>query len=540
MADAEESSGKELKDIEEADKDDGPVDSQYTNSIAIKFDHFFEVTKRHSSFSQEIIGGITTFLSMAYILTVNPNNLCMDGEAGATRWPSVFIATCFGSIVGTMLMAVYAKMPLAQAPGMGLNSAVGTLVAFGDGKGNIWSYESAMALGFIYALIVLVLSVVPVGKSAEGEWITLREKLFDGIPPCVRTSIPVGIGLFIALIGFEDSKLVVDNAFVLLDFVDLTQLWTTADDLDGKRLMAKNGIVCLISLIVIGILVHYRVKGSVVIGMLIGTIIAIPLHVTDTAIIAGKASVTWAFWKNFENYFKWDSMKGGIFFACFRGFKFPEGSAMAVVMNVITLGMVDLFDTMGTVVGCATKAGLNDEDGKPEGYGRTMISDSIAAIAASLFGTSSVTTFVESGTGISAGGKTGMVALTVSVAFLLSLFFLPVFAFIPVAASGAALIYVGVLMMSTVRSVDFDDVTNGLPAFLTIAMMPFTYSITKGIGLGMVSYVFMVFFQWVADMVIWLVKSRSDSEAKRPKWPIGIVTAIVSILFFVYFLVPSA
>jgi xanthine/uracil/vitamin C permease (AzgA family) len=273
--------------------------------------------------------------------------------------------------------------------------------------------------------------------------------------------------------------------------------------------------------------------------MIIGTLIAIPLHVADTDVIAGKSTVTWSFWKNFENYFRWDSARGGVFFGLFRGFHFPSGSALAVVMNIISLGMVDLFDTMGTVVGCATKAGLNDEDGKPQAYGKTMVSDSIAAIAAYLLGTSSVTTYVESGTGISAGGKTGLVALTVAFLFLISIFFLPIFAFIPGAAAGAALIYVGVLMMSTVGEVDFQDVHNALPAFMTIAMMPFTYSITKGIGLGMVTYVFLAFFEWLIELIIYCIKSRSESGRERPEWPIGIITAIVAILFFVYFLVPT-
>lgn len=514
------------------------MESPYTNSIAIKLDNFFDVTKRDSTISQEVIAGITTFLSMAYILTVNPNSLCED--ANMERWPSVFIATCFGSIIGTMLMAVFAKMPLAQAPGMGLNSAIGTLVAYGDGKNHSWSYDNAMALGFIYALVVMVISVIPTGKNKSGDWVTLREKLFDGIPDCIRKSIPVGIGLFIALIGMQNAKLVVGNQWVLVSFVDLTQLWTDGEDIEQSRFNAKCALVCIISLIAIGIMVYFKLTGAVVLAMLLGTIIAIPLSVADTDVIAGKTIARWEFWKNFQNYFRWDPDAGGIFFGCFRGFDFPEGAALAVVMNIISLGMVDLFDTMGTVVGCATKADLNDEEGKPEAYGKTMISDAIAAIAAYLLGTSSVTTYVESGTGISAGGKTGLVALVVSIAFLLSIFFLPVFAFIPGAASGAALIYVGVLMMSTVGNVDFTEVQNALPAFMTIAMMPFTYSITKGIGLGMVTYVFIALFIWIIEAIIWAIKKRKDPTVEMPTWPIGLITAIVAILFLVYFLVPLA
>jgi AGZA family xanthine/uracil permease-like MFS transporter len=437
-------------------------------------------------------------------------------------------------------MAVFAKMPLALAPGMGLNSQIGALVAYGDGKGHVWTYDNAMALGFIYALIVTVLSIVPTGKNADGEWLTLREKLFDGIPECVRKSIPVGIGLFIALIGMQNAKLVIDSPYVLVSFVDLTQLWSDDVDSEAARFNAKCALVCIVSLVAIGVMVYFNVTGSVVLAMLLGTIIAIPLDVTDTDVIAGKTIARWEFWKNFENYFKWDSEAGGIFFACFRGFGFPKGAALAVVMNIISLGMVDLFDTMGTVVGCATKADLNDDDGKPQAYGKTMISDSIAAIAAYLLGTSSVTTYVESGTGISTGGKTGLVALTVSIAFFLSIFLLPIFAFIPGAASGAALIYVGVLMMSTVHNVDFSRVESALPAFMTIAMMPFCYSITKGIGLGMITYVFITLFIWITELIVWAVKRRNDATLAFPPFKIGIITAIVAILFFVYFLVPLA
>jgi AGZA family xanthine/uracil permease-like MFS transporter len=430
-------------------------------------------------------------------------------------------------------------MPLATAPGMGINSALGALVAYGDGSGHRWSYENVMALTFIYSTIVLVISVVPIGRDPTGGWLTMREKLLDGIPLCVRSSIPAGIGLFVAFIGCQSSKLVISNPNVLLEFVPLTKLWSTGPGTEELRLAAKSGVVCQISINAIASLAQCDVKGSVVIGMLIGTVNAIPLHVADTDIIAGKKLVTWAFWKNFENYFKWNGKAGGIFFGCFRGFNFPKGSELTVVMNIISLGIADLFGSIGNVIALATKAGLLDEDGNPQSYGRTMVTDSIAALSASLLGTSSVTTYVESGTGIAVGGKTGLVALTVSVAFLLSVFFLPIFAFMPQAAAGAALIYVGVLMMSTVAEVDFTEVHNALPAFLTIVMMPFTYSITNGIGLGLLSYVLLVLIDWLTDMVLYCVKYRGQPGRTMPKWPIGIVTGIISVMFVVYFLVPS-
>jgi AGZA family xanthine/uracil permease-like MFS transporter len=211
---------------------------------------------------------------------------------------------------------------------------------------------------------------------------------------------------------------------------------------------------------------------------------------------------------------------------------------MSVIMNVVTLGLVDLFDTIGTIVGCTAATPLVDEHGRPHAYGKIMTADAIAAVIAALLGTSSVTTFVESGAGIAVGGKTGLVAVAVSGAFLLSIFFLPLFAFIPLAASGAALIYVGVLMMGTVNDLDFSEMHNALPAFITITMMPFTFSITKGIGMGMLSYVVLELAQWIGDIGIYCWKCRMNEGLQWPKWPIGTMTGVITILFLIYFFVP--
>jgi AGZA family xanthine/uracil permease-like MFS transporter len=476
---------------------------------------------------------------MAYVLTVNPTNLCLDQNEA--RWPSVFIATCFGSVIGTLLMALMANMPYSLAPGMGLNTQIGLLVAEGDGKGHIFSYDNAMAIGFIYSIVVLLLTVIPVGRDVRtGECVAMREKLFDGIPPCIRSAIPVGIGLYIALIGLQGATMVIGDDYTLVDFVDWTSLWSESAGDPGAHFLAKQAIVCLISFLAIVSLTHYNVPGSVVIGILLGTIVGIPLKVSDLDDIAGRKDVSWKFWRNFENYFRWDPDRGGVFLGCFRGFKFPSGSALSVIMNMISLGMVDLFDTMGTVVGCSTNAGLNEDDGKPGEYGKTLYADSIASVSASLLGTSSVTTFVESGVGIAAGGKTGFVALVVAILFFLSIFFAPIFAFIPSAASGAALMYVGVLMMGTVVHVDFTDVKDAAAAFLTIAMMPFTYSITNGIGLGMLAYILVRVVVWITDLCVHGVRVKMGKESRFPPWELSIVTLVVGILFLVYFFVPMA
>jgi AGZA family xanthine/uracil permease-like MFS transporter len=339
----------------------------YSNPVAISIDRFFEISKRGSTIRRELIAGVATFLSMSYILTVNPMSLTLD-PLGPVRWASVFIATAIGSCIGTLLMAFLANVPLAQAPGMGLNSPIGSLVAFGDGNKELWSFENAMALCLIYSLVVMLISIVPIRKDASGAWITLRETLFDGIPACIRLSSPVGTGLFIALIGFEDSKMTVANQFVLVDFVDLTKLWSPSDNPEMHQ-FPKAAVVCLVSLFAMVGLAHHQIRGSVLIGMLIGTITAIPLKFADIDIIAGRTNVSWKFWANVRNHLAWSGDRGGIFLGAFRGFKFPRGSEISVLMNIITLGMVDLFDAMGTVVGCTANTELQDENGRPIAYG---------------------------------------------------------------------------------------------------------------------------------------------------------------------------
>jgi AGZA family xanthine/uracil permease-like MFS transporter len=490
-------------------------------------DSFFEIKARGSKKRIEIFAGITTFLAMAYILTVNPNNILWGGTADP-RFSSVFIATAIGAFIGTLLMALLAKMPLAQAPGMGLNAMVGTIV--GGAMGFSYSYGNAMMLVFISGIIFLLLSFIPCGRNKKtGELISLREKIFDGMPKAVRTSISVGIGLFIAFIGLQNAHIVTDNQFTLLQLVDF----------NNPALWAKGGEACcatvaLFGLLVIGVLSHYDVKGSVIIGILAATILAIPLGVANIEILKGTTpGISWKFWENISNFF---TGKDTVFLSLFKGgFKLPDGSILTSIMLIITFSMIDMFDTMGTVVGCCSNAKLLDEDGKPINYGKMMYADSIATIAGSLTGTSTVTTFVESGTGVSAGGKTGLTALTTAILFLLSIFLLPLFAFIPTAAAASALIYVGVLMMANVFNVDFTNVKNSIPAFITIIAMPLTYSITKGIGMGIISFVMLDLVIYFADYINY----KCGKSKVKPQTEITLVTIVVFILFLIYFLVPT-
>ena len=491
-----------------------------------KLDAFFGITERNSTKRTEIIAGLTTFLAMAYILIVNPNNILWGGTADP-RFSSVFIATALGAFVGTLLMALLAKMPLAQAPGMGLNATVGTIV--GGALGIAYSYGNAMALVFVSGIIFLLLSIIPGGRDKDGKVISFREKIFEGVPKAVRTSISVGIGLFIAFIGLQNAHIIVDNQFTLIQLVDFNNkaAWAVGG-------VARFATVALFGLVVIGLLEHYKVKGSVIWGMLAATVLAIPLGVADVSILTGKVDgISWKFWENIANFFKGGD--NSVFLSLFHGgFNFPKGAAMTSIMLIISFCMIDMFDTMGTVVGCCKNAKLMDDEDKPINYGQMMYSDSIATVAGSVLGTSTVTTFVESGAGVAAGGKTGLTALTTAILFLLSVFLLPLFAFIPSAAAASALIYVGVLMMKNVVDIDFDNVKQSIPAFVTIITMVLAYSITDGIGMGIISFV-------VLDLLIYLVDliRYNSKNGKKPKLEITWVTVVIFILFLIYFLVPT-
>ncbi|MBO7345203.1 MAG: NCS2 family permease [Clostridia bacterium] len=496
-----------------------------------KLDKFFGVTERGSTIRTEIVAGIVTFLAMCYILTVNPNQFFYAGTA-APQWTSVFIATAFGAIVGTLLMAFLAKLPLAQAPGMGLNSLVGSIIGGGVGA-FAYSFEfslaNAMFMVLISGVLFLALSII----SIKG--VSLRQKIFEGIPAAIRTAIPVGIGLFIAYIGFQNAGFIITNGYTQVGVIDLTnwqpQIVNWAKDF--LTVTPANAIVLLSGLFVIAILDYLKVKGAVIIGILAATIIGIPFGVTDLGVVQGTTDgISWNFIDNFKNYF---SAENGVFGLAFtEGWKLPAGSIMTVIMLIITFCMIDMFDTMGTCVGCCSAAGLMDEKGVPLNYNKIMYADSIATCTGAVFGTSTVTTFVESGAGIATGGKTGLTALVTAILFFLAIFALPVFAMIPSAAAASALVYVGVLMMKGIKNVDFSDIRTAVPAFFAIAIMPLGYSITKGIGWAILSYVVISIVCYVIDAIKYAITKK-----EKPVWEVSIVTIVIALLFVVYFFVPT-
>ena len=409
-------------------------------------DKFFKISERGSSVRAEIVGGVTTFFAMAYIIFVNPGLLSQTGMNSN----GVMLATCISAAVGCLLTALLANAPFAQAPGMGLNAFFTFTVCFNMG----YTWQEALAIVLLSGILFLVISVSP-----------LRSKIISSIPGFLKSAISAGIGLFIAFIGLLNVKLVGFGAGVpALQFL--------VDDGTGNMVANTAGILTIIGLLITAILMAYKVKGAIVIGIIITTIIGFPMgetHLPD--------AITMSVFKDLgEVAFKLDIpgvMAKGI---------------LPLVTAVISFALVDCFDTVGTLIGTAKNAGMTDKNGNLPGGDRALIADAIATCCGACLGTSTVTTFVESSTGISEGARTGLSSIVVGVLFLLACLLAPVAGIIPSAATAPALIIVGVLMIKGATDVNWGDFEEACPAFLTIAMMPFAYSISDGIGFGFISY----------------------------------------------------
>lgn len=404
-------------------------------------DKFFKISERGSSVRTEIVGGVTTFFAMAYIIFVNPGLLSQTGMS----FNGVMLATCISAAIGCLLTALLANAPFAQAPGMGLNAFFTFTVCFGMG----YTWQEALAIVLLSGILFLIIAVSP-----------LRGKIISSIPSFLKSAISAGIGLFIAFIGLLNVSLVGFGAGVpALQFM-----------IDGAPNTA--GILTIIGLLITAILMAYKVKGAIVIGILVTTIIGFPMGVTTL-----PDSITMSVFKDFgEVAFKLDVpgvMAKGI---------------LPLVTAVISFALVDCFDTVGTLIGTAKNAGMTDKNGNLPGGDRALIADAIATCCGACMGTSTVTTFVESSTGISEGARTGLSSIVVGVLFLLACLLAPVAGIIPSAATAPALIIVGVLMIKGATEVNWGDFEEACPAFLTIAMMPFAYSISDGIGFGFISY----------------------------------------------------
>ncbi len=430
-------------------------------------DKFFKISERGSNVKTEIIAGLTTFFAMAYILIVNPNQIT-DSIKGPI-WNSVYIATIIASVIGTLLFAFYAKLPFAQSCGMGLNSFF--FVSFvlpevlkGDKGDTIKGYQAGLVIILVSGLVFLLLSLTKA-----------RSYIAKAMPDCIKKAIPAGIGLFIAFIGFQNVGIIQDNQFTLVQFVKLQGVkWETV----------APAVVALVGFLIIAILTKLNVKGAVLVGILITTVI---YYLSTWTLPSFDVSDFTAPFKDFANIgitavFKADSWKNA-----FTGNYL--GGLFSTIMLIVTFCLVDMFDTIGTLYGAASEADMLDENGDPIDVDKAMNCDSIATVTGAVCGTSTVTTFVESASGVAAGGRTGLTSLVTAICFAVCLFLSPVASIIPAAATAPALIFVGVLMMKNFAKVDMTDMRSAVPAFLTFAMMPLTYSIANGIGIGSISYV---------------------------------------------------
>lgn len=388
----------------------------------------------------EVLAGVTTFMTMAYILAVNPLILSDAGmDAGG-----VFTATALSAAIATLVMALYAKYPFGLAPGMGLNAFFAYTVVLGDMQK---SWQFALTAILIEGILFIILS-----------FFNVREGIFNSIPLNLKNAVSVGIGLFIAFLGLDGAGIIQAGEGTLLGLGDLT---------------SGAPIVAIIGILVTGFLFAKNVKGALLIGILVSTLVGIPLGVTQLP--AGVNNIM--------------SLPPSVSEVAFKFVGFDEIFSWDMLIVVFTFLFVDIFDTVGTLAGVASKADMLDEDGKLPRVGKALTADAIGTIAGACLGTSTVTTFVESASGVAAGGRTGLTALSTAGMFLLALFFAPLFTLIPAAATAPALVIVGLFMMSPIKQIDFEDYTESIPAFLTIIMMPFSGSIAEGIVFGMISYV---------------------------------------------------
>lgn len=435
----------------------------------------FKLSERNTNVQTEVMAGITTFMTMAYILFVNPSIL---GSAGMDK-NAVLLATAIGSAAVTMMMGLFVNYPIALAPGMGLNAFYAFTVVIGMGI----PWQVALGAVFISGIIFLILTLTQV-----------RQLLVEGMPNSLKHAITVGIGLFITIIGLKLSGIM----NIRLSLIPPTLEKIVAAKGNGSplsfetiiemgKLADKEILLAVFGLIFISILMARKVKGAMLLGIVINTLVGIAMGIVQVP--AGFVPVAIP---NFSN---------NAFFAL----DIPGAIGMGLTTIIFTFTFVELFDTMGTLVGTTSKAGIMKKDGTIPGIGKAMLVDATGVSLGAVLGTSTITAFVESAAGVGAGGRTGLTAVVCGILFLLALFFTPIVGLIPDAATAPALIIVGSLMMESVKHIDFSDFTEAMPAFMTIIMMPFTYSIANGISFGLVLYPLLKLITGRGREVHWIV-----------------------------------
>lgn len=439
----------------------------------------FKLKENNTTAKTEIIAGLTTFMTMAYIIALNPNLLTGFGKDTMPElWNGVFLATCIASAIGTIVMAFLANKPFAMAPGMGLNSffavVVTNIVAL-TGMTYVASFQSALCIVLIEGIVFLVLSVL-----------NIREKIVDAIPLGVRLGIAPAIGLMLLNIGVgSNAGIYSENGgpfYAMRDFFGaLTPSLAKTNMGSGYSAMVLSVVTMFVGLFAIVVLAQRGVKGAVLLGMLISSII----YWAGEAIFLGTNPFASLATASFVPAFG-DMASTTLFKFDFRGF--AEIGWFTAITLIITFCIIDMFDTIGTLVGTASRAGMLDKNGKMPNMKQALLSDAVGTVAGSLTGTSTVTTFVESASGVEAGGRTGLTALTTGIMFLACIFIAPIAGIIPAAATSSALIYVGVLMVAGLKNVDFDDICQSLPVALLMIAMPISGSIGHAIGLGLITY----------------------------------------------------
>lgn len=444
---------------------------------------FFKLKENNTNVKTEVMAGITTFMTMAYILAVNPNILSATGmDANA-----VLIATALASFVGTMLMALLANYPFALAPGMGLNAYFAYTVVLQMG----YSWQIALLAVFVEGLIFIVLSLTNV-----------REAIFNAIPLTLKSAVSVGIGLFIAFIGLQDAKLVVNSDATLVTYQSFKE---------NVSSVGVGAILALIGVLVTAILLIKKVKGGILFGILITWILGIICELVGIYVPnpdAGMYSVIPTAFVSLD-FSSFGTTFGQVFKADFSSI-----GILDFVVIMFAFLFVDMFDTLGTLIGVASKADMLDKDGKLPRIKPALMADAVATSVGAIFGTSTTTTYVESASGVTEGGRTGLTAVVTGLLFLLALVFSPLFLTIPSFAIAPALITVGFYMMGAVVKINFDDMSEAIPAFLCIVAMPLAYSISEGIAIGVIS---------------WTVINLITGKAKEKK--ISVVMYILTVLF---------
>ncbi len=439
----------------------------------------FKLKENNTTARTEIIAGLTTFMTMAYIIALNPNLLTGFGKDTMPElWNGVFLATCIASAIGTIVMAFLANKPFAMAPGMGLNSffavVVTNIVAL-TGMTYVASFQAALCIVLVEGIVFLILSVL-----------NIREKIVDAIPLGVRLGIAPAIGLMLLNIGVgSNAGIYSENGgpfYAMRDFFGaLTPSLAKTNMGSGYSAMVLSVVTMFVGLFAIVVLAQRGVKGAVLLGMLIASII----YWAGEAIFLGTNPFASLATASFVPAFG-DMASTTLFKFNFQGF--AQIGWFTAITLIVTFCIIDMFDTIGTLVGTASRAGMLDKDGKMPNMKQALLSDAVGTLAGSVTGTSTVTTFVESASGVEAGGRTGLTALTTGIMFLAGIFIAPIAGIIPAAATSSALIYVGVLMVAGLKNVDFDDICQALPVALMMIAMPISGSIGHAIGIGLITY----------------------------------------------------